>query len=171
MVTDDAIVIEKVFDAPREAVWKAWTTPEIVKKWWGPEGFWAPSVKIDLRVGGKYTYAMHGPKGSEWDRDMYSSGIFKEIVPMEKIVTTDYFSDSEGNKIKPSDEGQDATFPTEMTVTIEFEDAGEGKTKLSLTYPKPENEAQFEAMIKSGMEEGWSTSLDKLERVLEEGGE
>lgn len=163
---NDGIVIERVFNAPRKLVWKAWTDPALIKQWWGPEGFSAPSIKVDLRVGGKYTYAMHGPEGSEWDRDMYSSGIFKEIVPHEKIVTTDYFSDENGNKIEPSVEGQDENFPTELVVTITFEDAGEGKTKLTLFYPKAENEAQFEAMLKSGMKEGWNSSLNKLENVL-----
>ena len=162
----EGIVIERVFDAPREAVWNAWTDPEMVKKWWGPEGFTAPSVKIDLRVGGKYTYAMQGPKGSEWDRVMYSSGVFKEIVPNERIVTTDYFSDEDGNMIKPSQEGQDENFPTEMTVTITFAEVEDGKTKLTIFYPKAENEAQFEAMLKSGMKEGWSSSLNKLEAAL-----
>lgn len=165
---NDGITIERIFDAPREAVWKAWTTPEIVEKWWGPEGFTAPSVKIDLKVGGKQILAMQGPKGSEWDRVMYSSGIFKEIIPNEKIVTTDYFSDSEGNMIKPSAEGQSEDFPTEMTVTITFEDAGEGKTKLTIFYSNIENEEQYEAMLKSGMKEGWSTSLDKLAKALEQ---
>ena len=111
---------------------------------------------------------MHGPKGSEWDRDMYSSGVFKEIVPNEKIVSTDYFSDESGNMIKPSDEGQDANFPIEMTVTIRFEEAEGGKTKLTIFYPKAENEAQYEAMLKSGMKEGWMSSLDKLEKALKE---
>lgn len=171
------IRIEKIFDAPREKVWEAWTTPAIIEKWWGPEGFTAPSIKIDLRVGGKYTYAMKGPEGSEWDRVMYSSGIFKEIIPMEKIVVTDYFSDKDGNKIKPSQEGQDADFPTEMTSTILFEDVEDGnppshkasegrRTKLTILYPKPENEAQFEAMLKSGMKEGWLSSLEKMAKVL-----
>lgn len=166
MMNEEGITIERVFDAPREAVWKAWTDPEIVKQWWGPEGFSAPSIKVDFRVGGKYIYAMHGPAGSEWDRDMYSAGIFKEIVPNEKIVTTDYFSDKEGNMVKPSSEGQDENFPTEMIVTITFENAGEGKTKLTLFYPKAENEEQFEAMLKSGMKEGWQSSLNKLEKAL-----
>lgn len=162
----DGITITRVFNAPREKVWQAWTDPEMVKKWWGPEGFWAPSIQIDLRVGGKYIYGMHGPKDSQWDRDMYSSGIFKEIVPMEKIVTTDYFSDKDGNKLEPSAEGQDKDFPTEMTVTITFEDAGEGKTKLTIFYPRAENEKQFEAMLKSGMKEGWQSSLNKLAQLF-----
>ena len=160
------IRIEKVFDAPREMVWKAWTEPEMIKKWWGPEGFTAPSAKIDLKVGGIYTYAMKGPKGSQWDRVMYSSGIFKEIVLMEKIVVTDYFSDEHGNKIEPSKEGQDADFPTEMTSTILFEEIEGGKTKLSIIYPKPENEKQFQAILKSGMKEGWLSSLDKMAKAL-----
>jgi uncharacterized protein YndB with AHSA1/START domain len=164
---EDGITIERVFDTTRKKVWKAWTDPEIVKKWWGPEGFWAPSIAIDLKVGGKYTYGMHGPKGSEWDRDMYSSGVFKEIVENEKIVTTDYFSDKEGNKIKPSNEGQSADFPTEMTVTVTFEELEQNKTKLTIFYPKAENEKQFEAMLKSGMKEGWSSSLEKLAKIIE----
>lgn len=168
-MNDEGIVIERVFDAPREMVWKAWTDPEIVKKWWGPEGFWAPSVKIDFRVGGKYTYGMHGTKGSEWDRDMYSAGEYKEIVPLEKLVVTDYFSDSEGNMIEPAKEGQDPNFPKEMTVTVLFEEVEPGKTKLSIIYPKPESDAQFEAMKKSGMKEGWNSSLDKLEKALKGG--
>jgi len=162
----EEITITRIFNAPREMVWKAWTDPEMIKKWWGPEGFTAPSIKIDLRVGGKYIFSMQGPKGSEWDRTMYSAGEYKEIVPNEKLVATDYFSDSEGNIIEPSQEGQQANFPKELTVTVLFEDAGTGKTKLSIIYPKPENEAQFEAMLKSGMQEGWLSSLNKLETIL-----
>lgn len=167
MDQQNGVEIIRVFDAPRELVWKAWTDPEIVKKWWGPEQFTAPSIKIDLRVGGKYIFAMHGPAGSQWDKDMYSAGEYKEIVPSEKLVVTDYFSDEDGNKIKPSEEGQDANFPEEMTITVLFETVDEGKTKLSIIYPKPETEEQFQAMLKSGMNEGWNSSLDKLAKALQ----
>lgn len=164
------ITIEKIFDAPREAVWKAWTDPEEVKKWWGPEHFWAPRVRIDLKVGGKYIFCMHGPKGSEFDKDMYSAGIYREIVPNEKLVVTDYFSDKDGNKITPQEAGlEQPDFPQEQEVTVRFEDAGEGKTKLSIEYPKPETEEQFEAMKNSGMKDGWGSSLDKLADVLKSG--
>lgn len=166
MVDEKGIVIERVFEAPREAVWKAWTDEEMAKKWWGPKGFTAPSIKIDLRVGGKYVFAMHGPKGSEWDRDMYSAGIYKEIVPNAKLVVTDYFSDEEGNIVEPSAEGQDSNFPKESTVTVLFEELESNKTKLSIIYQKPESEKQFEAMKKSGMEEGWGQSLEKLADAL-----
>lgn len=167
---EDKLVIERIFDAPIEKVWEAWTNPEIVKKWWGPEGFSAPSIKIDLRVGGKYIYAMHGPEGSEWDRDMYSAGVYKEITPPEngyaKLVVTDYFSDENGNLIKPSSEGQDENFPEEATYSVMFEQLHDGKTKLTTTYPIPDDEKAREAILKSGMKEGWESSLNKLEDAL-----
>lgn len=161
----EKIVIEKEFDAPVAKVWEAWTTPEMVKKWWGPKEFYAPSVSIDFRVGGKYVYAMHGPKGTPFDRDMYSAGVFKEIVPMEKLVVTDYFSDENGNKTSPTQHGLSNDMPEEMMVTVLFEKVGENKTKLSIVY-EPESDAQREAMIASRMEEGWGTSLDKLAETL-----
>lgn len=160
------IRIERIFDATVEQVFKAWTTPELVKKWWGPEGFYAPSVKIDLQIGGKYIFAMHGPAGSPWDRDMYSAGVYKEIVPNEKLVVTDYFSDKNGNIMEPSEQGQDQNFPKEMEVTVLFEEISDNKTKLSIIYPYPGSEEQYQAMLRSGMKEGWSTSLDKLTNAL-----
>lgn len=163
---DKGITIERIFNASREVVWKAWTDPETIKKWWGPEGFSAPSIKIDLRVGGKYIFAMHGPKGSEWDRDMYSAGVYKEIIPNEKLVVTDYFSDEKGEMMEPSEQGQDANFPKESTVTVLFAEIEGGKTKLTIIYPKPETEEQFQALLKSGMTEGWNSSLDKLASEL-----
>jgi uncharacterized protein YndB with AHSA1/START domain len=167
MKTKKGVVIERVFDAPCDAVYRAWTKPDLIRKWWGPEGFSAPSINVDLRVGGKYVFAMHGPKGSEWDRDMYSAGIYKEIVPNAKLVVTDYFSDKNGEMLEPADVGQDPDFPKVSTVTVLFEEAEEGKTKLSIIYPKPEKKEQVEAMTKSGMIEGWNSSLDKLQKVLE----
>ena len=160
------IIIERVFDAPREKVWEAWTKPELVKEWWGPEGFYAPSIKVDFRVGGKYIYGMHGPAGSEWDKDMYSAGEYVEIVPMEKLVVTDYFSDEEGNKVDPTVYGQEADAPDEMHATVLFEDVEGGKTKLSIIYT-PETQEAYDAMMKSGMSQGWGTSLDKMAKVLE----
>jgi len=163
---DKGITIERVFNAPKELVYKAWTDEELAKKWWGPEGFTAPSIKMDLRVGGKYVFAIHGPEGSEWDKDMYSAGVYKEIVPNEKLVVTDYFSDEQGNVMEPAEQGQDPNFPKEMTVTVLFEDIEEGKSKLSIIYDRPESEEQFQAMLKSGMKEGWNSSLNKMEKAL-----
>ncbi len=75
--SDDKIIITRIFDAPRDLVWKAWTTPELVKEWWGPKDFTAPSIQMDFRVGGKYLFCMHGPKGTEFDKDFWSAGRFK----------------------------------------------------------------------------------------------
>ncbi|HEY5550031.1 MAG TPA: SRPBCC domain-containing protein [Candidatus Saccharimonadales bacterium] len=163
---ENSIVIERVFDAPLEKVWQAWTDPEMIKKWWGPEGFTAPSIKVDLRIGGKYVYAMRGPADSQWDKVMYSAGVYQEIVPNEKIVTTDYLSDEHGNRVSPSEYGMSNDLPNDHTATVKFEDAGEGKTKLSIIYAAPETEEQYQAMLKSGMTEGWKSALGKLARSL-----
>jgi uncharacterized protein YndB with AHSA1/START domain len=165
MEENKKIIIERVFDASREKVWEAWTNPEIVKKWWGPEHFYAPSIKVDFRVGGKYIYAMHGPKGTEFDKNMYSAGEYKEIVPMEKLVVTDYFSDENGNKMSAQQQGLPDGMPSEMVVTVLFEEVENGKTKLSIIY-SPQSEEQYVAMNQSGMKEGWGTSLDKMAAVL-----
>lgn len=161
------IIIERIFNAPRESVWKAWTDPYTVKKWWGPEGFTAPSIKIDLRVGGKYIFCMHGPKGSEFDKDLYSAGIYKEIIPMEKLVVTDYFSDKNGTKVNPVSVGMSPNMPDETNVITSFENVGQGKTKVTIEYLRPKSYAQFEEMLKSGMVDGWNSSLNKLEKYLE----
>jgi uncharacterized protein YndB with AHSA1/START domain len=167
MKVKEGLIIERVFNAPRDAVYLAWTKPELIRKWWGPEGFSVPSINVDLRVGGKYVFAMHGPKGSEWDKDMYSAGIYEEIVPNAKLVVTDYFSDENGEILEPAEVGQDPDFPKVSKVTVLFEEAEVGKTKLSIIYPMPETKKQMEAMTTSGMTEGWNSSLDKLKRVLE----
>jgi uncharacterized protein YndB with AHSA1/START domain len=168
--SENGIVITRIFNAPKEKVWTAWTDSEMVKKWWGPAGFTAPSIRIDLTVGGKYIYCMHGPPGTPFDSDMYSAGVFKEIVPGEKLVISDYFSDKDGNKVDPTTMGMAPDMPAEMDVVVLFETVEGNKTKLSIVYPKPASQAAFEAMLKSGMEEGWSTSLDKLGNTVEEKG-
>jgi len=160
------LVIERIFNAPRSAVWRAWTGPDL-RKWWGPEGFSAPLASVDLRPGGRYVFAMHGPEGSDWDKDMYSAGVYKEIVPQTKLVVTDYFSDEKGEMLEPANAGPDPDFPRVSTVTELFEEAAGGKTKLTIMYPEPETKKEREAMVNSGMKEGWNSSLDKLKKTLE----
>lgn len=154
------ITITRTFDAPRERVWEAFTNPDDVKKWWGPEGFTAPSVKSDFRVGGTFVYAMQGPAGTEWDKVHYSGGEYLEIVPMEKLVATDYFTDEQGNKIDPASIGMPGEWPDEMKVTVTFEDAGDGKTTLTLIHEGHPAEMAGDA------EQGWSQSLDKFAAIL-----
>ena len=160
------LVITREFDAPRERVWKACTDPEMIKRWWGPEGFTAPFIKIDLRVGGKYIFAMQGPPGSVLEDAGYNAGVFKEIVPNEKLVLTETMSDKDGNMLDPTEYGMDPNFPKELFYTMLFEDIGSGRTRLSLVFPRPESEAEYQAILNSGMEEGWKSQLNKLEQAL-----
>ncbi|TLZ73408.1 MAG: hypothetical protein E6K14_05465 [Methanobacteriota archaeon] len=152
------LVIERVFDAPRERVWKAWTQPEQAKRWWGPKGFTAPYWKSDFRVGGKYLYCMRSPDGM----DYWGTGVYREIVPTEKIVATDSFADSEGNVVRASHYGFAADFPPELLLTVTFEDLG-GKTKMTLRH------AGFPAgPDREGAVQGWTESLEKLAATLSE---
>jgi uncharacterized protein YndB with AHSA1/START domain len=81
-ISDREIVISRVFDAPRELVWEAWTNPEHVAQWWGPNGFTTTIKKMDFRVGGVWKHVMHGPDGIDYP----NSSVFKEIVKPERIV-------------------------------------------------------------------------------------
>ena len=92
----ERMVITRTFDAPRELVWKAWTDPRYVMQWWGPKGFTAPVCKMDFRVGGKSLLCMKSPDGQ-----VFWNGIeYHEIVPNEKIVSSMYFADAEGNRVE-----------------------------------------------------------------------
>jgi len=155
---EEAVIITRVFEAPLEKVWQAWTEPEQLKRWWGPKDFTAPTIKIDFREGGKYLYAMHGPAGTPFDKDMWSTGTYKEIVPMKKIVTTDNFADADGNVVPASYYGMPGDVPTEYQVTITFEEV-DGKTKMTLKHV---------GMLEGAddMTNGWNQSFDKLAASL-----
>ena len=152
----EELVIERVFDAPRELVWKAWTEPEAMMQWWGPKGYTTPHSEMDLRVGGKWLSCMRSPDG----QDIWGVGVYREVVPLERIVTTDSFSDEHGNVVPASHYGMEGDFPLEMLITVTFEDLG-GKTKMTLRHaglPAGEHQA--------GANQGWSESLDKLAEYL-----
>jgi uncharacterized protein YndB with AHSA1/START domain len=123
------LVITRVFDAPRELVWKAWTDPQRFKRWWGPKNFTAPVCKIDLQVVGAYLYCMRSPEG----QDYWSTGVYREIVPPERIVCTDSFADEKGNLVPASHYGMGGDWPSELLVTVTFEEQ-EGKTKFTLRH-------------------------------------
>jgi uncharacterized protein YndB with AHSA1/START domain len=150
----------RIFDAPRALVWKAWTTPEYVMHWWGPKGFTSPICRIDLRVGGRFTYSMRAPDGQVF----YNGGEFREIVPLEKIVWVWYFADQDGNRVSPAHYG----FPGEEREgnldEILFEDYGSGQTKLTFTRNDPT--ATIEE--REGAAVGFGQILDKLEAVVAE---
>ena len=144
--------ISRVFNLPVNLVWKAWTEPESFKKWWGPNGFTCPYSAIDLRVGGKTLSCMRSPQGDEF----WSTGIYKEIIPFEKLVCTDSFSDDKGNFIPASDLNMPGNWPSELLITVTFEEV-EGKTKMLLKHEGLPPEMYEDCQT------GWQQSFDKLE--------
>jgi len=153
------MTITRVFDAPPEVVWKAWTDPKYVAQWWGPKGFTAPVCKMDFRVGGKSLYCMRSPDGQEF----WSAVEYVEIVPYEKIVSLMYFADAQGNKVDPAQMGiEHEAIEGAYDVTL-FEDLGDGKTKLTFIGNEP-----MESAKNSGQLEGWNQILDKVAAVVEE---
>ncbi len=125
-------------------------------QWWGPKDFTAPVIKMDFRVGGKYLWCMRSPEGE----DYWSTGVYREIVEQEKLVTTDSFSDAQGNVVPASHYGMSGDWPLELLVTVIFEE-NDGKTKITLRHegiPAGENRDLAKA--------GWNESLDKLSEYL-----
>ncbi len=155
-VRENVLVITRIFNAPSATVWKAWTDPEITKKWWGPKDFTAPYCELDLRPGGKYLNCMKAPDGKEY----WSTGVYKEVVENEKLVMTDSFADKKGNVVPASDYGMGDDFPLEMMITITLEDV-DGKTKMTLRH-----EGLPAGRMKDMTGTGWNETLDKLEKVL-----
>jgi uncharacterized protein YndB with AHSA1/START domain len=156
--TESELVLARVFDAPRERVWTAWTDPAEFKRWWGPKGYTIPACTIDLRVGGKYLYCMRSPEGT----DYWATGTYREIVPPRKFVATDSFADAKGNVVPASAYGMKSEMPLEMLVTVTFEDLA-GKTQVTLRHAGlPAGSDQ------DGAEQGWSESFEKLAASLAE---
>lgn len=152
------LVITRVFDAPRELLWKAWTEPDRTMRWWGPKHFTAPVSRIDLRVGGKYVNCMRSPDGKEY----WSAGIYREIVPLERLVMTDSFADEKGNVVPATHYGMSPDFPLAMLVTVTFEESG-SRTTMTLRH-----EGIPGGKMRELTETGWNESLDKLAQLLAE---
>ena len=154
----ERMVVTRVFDAPRELVWRAWTDPKYVMQWWGPKGFTSPACEIDFRVGGKFLFCMRTPDGQEG----WNAGEYHEIVPHEKIVSSMYFSDSKGNRIDPAELGIEHEAIENAHDVVLFEDLGNGRTKLTFMG----NDTMRDA-IESGQLEGWAEQLDKLAAAVD----
>ena len=158
-VESKTVVITREFAAPVEKVWAAWTEPEQIKKWWGPKTFTAPTVQMDFREGGNYFFSMQSDVWAD-GREMFSTGTYKEIVPMRKIVCTDSFADEQGKVVSASYYGMPAEIPLELEVTVEFEVLGNGHTKMTLTH------VGMIASETDDMTNGWNESFDKLAESL-----
>jgi uncharacterized protein YndB with AHSA1/START domain len=145
--TDEQILITREFDAPRHLVYEAWTTPELVKRWWNAKRGEVTVAEIDLRVGGAWRSVMVTPDGFE----VAFHGEYREIVPNERIVSTEAY---EG----VPDPDANATLNT-LTLTEE-----DGRTTLTILVQAPSKEVR-DAIIESGMEAGMQDALDLLEEV------
>jgi uncharacterized protein YndB with AHSA1/START domain len=148
--TDEQILITREFDAPRHLVWRAWTTPELVKRWWNAKRGEVTVAEIDLRVGGRWRYVMIADGGME----VGFHGEYLELVPNERIVSTEVYeglpegvSEEEGGTVNT------ATF-TEVN----------GRTLLTILVQAP-SKVTRDAIVESGMEAGLQDALDLLEEV------
>ena len=142
--TDKQIQITREFAAPRQLVYKAYTTPELIKRWWSGDRGEVTSAEVDLRVGGRWRYVMTANGGFE----VAFHGEYREIVPNERLVTTEVY---EG-----APEG-------EAVVTHTFAEK-DGRTTLTILMELPDRESR-DAVINSGMEGGMQESMDHLEQV------
>ena len=142
--TDNQILITRDFDAPRQLVYRAWTTPELVKRWWSGRRGEVTSIEIDLRVGGRWRYVMNANEGFE----VAFHGEYREIVPDERIVSTEVYEAMPG---------------AEALDTITFTEV-DGRTTVEILVEHDSKEGR-DAHIESGMEDGMQEAMDLLEEV------
>ena len=145
---DDQILITREFDAPKHLVFEAYTAPELVKRWWHANRGEMTTCEIDLRVGGKWRFAMVTPDGVE----VAFHGEYREIVPDERIVATELF------EVAPPE------YPPDPTVNTASFTETDGRTTLTILVEAPSKEIR-DAIIASGMEEGLQDALALLEEV------
>ena len=141
--TEITLNLRRIFKAERKKVFRAWTDPEELKKWWGPEGYATPSAEVDLRVGGKYRLGMRKlPDGEIF----YLSGIYREVRPPERLVYTWSW------EAQPEH--------GETLVTVEFREVGDS-TEVVLTHERFPTEK-----TRDDHNRGWSGCLDRLAKLL-----
>ncbi|HXQ89298.1 MAG TPA: SRPBCC family protein [Solirubrobacterales bacterium] len=151
---DDQILVTRELDAPPHLVYRAWTTPELVARWWTAKRGVAKSMEIDLRVGGSWRYVMETFEGQE----VAFHGVYREIVPDERLVTTEVY---EGAPLPPEQLEANATLNT-----VTFAERG-GRTLVTMLTECPSHEVR-EMIVASGMEDGLQDALDLLEGVAQE---
>jgi uncharacterized protein YndB with AHSA1/START domain len=152
-------IISRVFDAPRERVWKAWTEVEHLKQWWGPAGFKVHTCKLDLRPGGSMHYGMTAPDGSE----MWGKFAFREIEAPKRLVYMNSFSDPKGGVARHAGH---MTWPLEMLSTITFEEQSGGKTRVTVHWLPADGSSELERKTfeegRASMNMGWGGTMDQL---------
>ena len=145
--TDEQILITREFDAPKHLVYKAWTTPELVKRWWSGDRGEVTIAEIDLRIGGTWRYVMV----ASGDLEVGFHGEYREIVPNERIVSTEVF---EGIPGVPGGEALNTLTFTEV----------DGRTILEILVEHTDKETR-DMVIETGMEAGMQEAMDHLEQV------
>ena len=163
--SDLEFVITRVFDAPRELIWKAWTERERLMQWFGPTGFTMPTAKLDFRPGGVFHYCLRSPDG----KAMWGKFVYREIVAPERIILVNSFSDEEGNLTRHP---RSPTWPLEMLSTTTFAEHV-GRTTMTVQWaPLNAIEAERKTFDTSheDMQKGWTGTLDQLAEHLAKAG-
>lgn len=164
-IDSNTTVFTRLFDAPRALVWQAWTDPEMMCQWWGPQGFSCPEAVMDVRVGGEYRLVMRGPDGTEFP----VRGVFLEVIAGEKLVMTDVADDMPKDwlaQARAFGSGDGSKLPDSFwTVTFE----SRGRQTLLTIATRFASAADRDAMVRMGMVDGWAESLDKLDSALAAG--
>ena len=149
MSADRELVLTRLINAPREKVYRAWTEPELLKQWFAPKPYTTPIVEVDVRPGGSAYFVMRGPDG----KDLPNRGVYLEVVPNEKLVSTDAYVKAWEPSEKPF-----------MTLILTFEDEG-GKTRYTARV-RHWTVADRETHEKMGFHEGWGLCTDQLEALV-----
>ncbi|MGE0228905.1 MAG: SRPBCC domain-containing protein [Dehalococcoidia bacterium] len=158
---EEPLTVERVFAAPRALVWRAWTEPARMQRWYGPQGMTQHVCEIDFRIGGRYLYGLRSAEGWEY----YTTGTYEDIVPLERFTASESLSDAAGNPVAPPHYGMPDGTPATMTIIVTFEDAPDGGTKLTLRHL-----GWPDASMAAGAGGGWNQAFDKLQAVLAEAG-
>jgi uncharacterized protein YndB with AHSA1/START domain len=160
-IADDLFVFSRTFDAPRALVWEVWTDAKHLAKWWGPKGFAWISGTLDLRPGGAFHYGMKSPDGNE----MWGRFVFHEIVPPERLIFVNSFSNAEGG-IARAPFATD--WPLEVLNTLTLAEV-DGRTTLTMKgapiHASQAERAKFRS-FKPSMQQGWGGTMDQLEAYL-----
>jgi len=160
---DRTIVVTRVFDAPREDVFRAWTDPELMAQWFAPEPLTVPKAEIDLRVGGRYTLVMRDPDGNEFT----GSGEYLEVVAPGYLVYSDSLDEMPGEWVDMVNEARGEAKGTPVAdgvATLTFEEF-EGETTLVFTE-EWDSKATRDAFVEMQMVEGLEMSFENLDKVL-----
>jgi len=145
------LVISRILNAPREKLYRAWTTPELIVQWFTPPPFKTTKAVMDVRAGGSTCITMQSPDGKEFP----NPGVFLEVAPNERLVFTDAYTSAWTPSEKPF-----------MTCILTFEDAGNGKTKYT-ARARHWTVADCEAHEKMGFHEGWGIATSQLEALAQ----